>query len=125
MRLKLAGLPAVKTLEQFDFAFQPSLDEGNIRDHTLRLLGQGQNVILLGPPRCGKTHLATSLRHAAITAGEMVHFTTARELFAKLRKSTSADVQFRRRTAIVPNRSSSTKSVTSRWIILLQRSSFG
>jgi len=58
MRLKLAGLPAVKTLEQFDFAFQPSLDEGKIRDlHTLRFLAQGQNVILLGPPGCGKTHL--------------------------------------------------------------------
>ncbi len=100
MRLKLAGLPAVKTLEQFDFAFQPSLDEAKIRDlHTLRFLGQGQNVILLGPPGCGKTHLATSLGHAAITAGEMVHFTTARELFEKLRRSTSADVQFRRLTA--------------------------
>ncbi|MEO9171236.1 MAG: IS21-like element helper ATPase IstB [Candidatus Baltobacteraceae bacterium] len=95
MRLKLAGLPAVKTLEQFDFAFQPSLDEAKIRNlHTLRFLAHGHNVIFLGPPGCGKTHLSTSLGHAAITAGDMVHFTTARELFAKLRSPTSANAQF-------------------------------
>jgi len=120
MRLKLAGLPAIKTLEQFNFAFRRSLDESKIRDlHTLRFLSQGQNVILLGPPVCGKTHLATSLGHAAITAGEMVHFTTARELFAKLRKSTSADVQLRRLTA---NRAKLLIIDTNRSIILPQRS---
>lgn len=86
MRLKLAGLPAVKTLDGFDFAFQPSLDEArDPRTASAALLGQRPNVIFLGPPGCGKTHLAASLGHAAITAGEMVHFTTARELFAKLR----------------------------------------
>jgi DNA replication protein DnaC len=100
MRLKLAGLPAVKTLDAFEFGFQPSLDEAKIRDlHALRFLANGQNIIFLGPPGCGKTHLSTSLGHAAITAGEMVHFTTARELFAKLRHSTSANSQFRRLTA--------------------------
>ena len=100
MRLKLAGLPGVKTIDQFDFGFQPSLDEAKIRDlHTLRFLAHGQNVIFLGPPGCGKTHLSTSLGHAAITAGEMVHFTTARELFTKLRSSNAANLQFKRLTA--------------------------
>jgi len=100
MRLKLAGLPAVKTLEQFDFGFQPSLDEAKIRDlHTLRFLGQGHNVIFLGPPGCGKTHLSISLGHAAITAGEMVHFITARDLFAKLRSATDTRLHFKRLTA--------------------------
>jgi DNA replication protein DnaC len=100
MRLKLAGLPAVKTIDQFDFAFQPSLDQEKIRDlHTLRFLNNGHNVILFGPPGCGKTHLSTSLGHAAITAGELVHFTTARELFAKLRSPTSANNQFKRLAA--------------------------
>ncbi|MGC8485455.1 MAG: ATP-binding protein, partial [Candidatus Baltobacteraceae bacterium] len=67
MRLKLAGLPGIKTIDQFDFAFQPSLDEGKVRDlHTLRFLSNGQNVIFLGPPGCGKTHLSTSLGHAPI-----------------------------------------------------------
>jgi DNA replication protein DnaC len=100
MRLKLAGLPAVKTLEQFDFKFQPSIDEAKIRDlHTLRFVAHGHNVLLLGPPGCGKTHLSTSIGHAAITAGEMVHFTTARELFAKLRNPASANSQFKRLAA--------------------------
>lgn len=99
-RLKLAGLPAVKTLEQFDFSFQPSLDERKIRDlHTLRFLSSGENVIFLGPPGCGKTHLSVTLGHAAITAGELVHFTTARDLFAKLRSSEHAHPHFRRLTA--------------------------
>jgi DNA replication protein DnaC len=102
MRLKLAGLPAIKTLESFDFKFQPSIDETGIRDlHTLRFLHSGHNVVFLGPPGCGKTHLATSLGHAAITAGEMVHFTTARELFQKLRNAGNPNVHFRRLT---PNR---------------------
>ncbi|MBC5804430.1 MAG: ATP-binding protein [Candidatus Eremiobacteraeota bacterium] len=98
MRLKLAGLPTIKTIEQFDFSFQPSLDEARIRDlHTLRFIANGHNVIFLGPPGCGKTHLSTSLGHAAITKGEMVHFTTARELFAKLRSSDG--LHFKRLTA--------------------------
>ena len=51
MRLKLAGLPAVKTIDSFDFGFQPSIDEAQIRDlHTLRFLHNGQNVVFLGPP---------------------------------------------------------------------------
>jgi DNA replication protein DnaC len=98
MRLKLAGLPGIKTIEQFDFAFQPSLDEAKIRDlHTLRFLAKGHNVIFLGPPGCGKTHLSISLGHSAITAGEMVHFTTARDLFVKLHSSDG--LHFRRLTA--------------------------
>ncbi len=100
MRLKLAGLPTVKTLDQFDFAFQPSRDQEKVRDlHTLRFMAHGHNVILLGPPGCGKTHLSTSLGHAAITAGELVHITTARELFAKLLNPTSANAQFKRLAA--------------------------
>ena len=100
MRLKLAGLPTVKTVDAFDFRFQPSIDESLIRDlHTLRFLHAGHNIVLLGPPGCGKTHLATSLGHAAITAGEMVHFTTARELFDKLRGAGNPNVHFRRLTA--------------------------
>src|ERR1700729_825294 len=99
MRLKLAGLPTAKTIDAFDFHFQPSIDESQIRDlHTLRFLHSGHNVVFLGPPGCGKTHLATSLGHAAITAGEMVHFTTARDLFQKLRNAGNPNVHFRRLT---------------------------
>jgi DNA replication protein DnaC len=50
-RLQLAHLPYVKTFDQFDFAFQPSIDERQIRElRTLRFVHEASNVILLGPP---------------------------------------------------------------------------
>ena len=50
-RLQLAHLPYVKTFEQFDFAFQPSIDERQVRElRTLRFVHEASNVILLGPP---------------------------------------------------------------------------
>src|ERR1700744_6663818 len=50
-RLQLANLPFVKTFDQFDFAFQPSIDERQIRElQTMRFVHDESNVILLGPP---------------------------------------------------------------------------
>ena len=49
----------MKTFDQFDFGFQPSIDERQIRElRTLRFVHEASNVILLGPPGVGKTHLA-------------------------------------------------------------------
>jgi len=60
-RLRLAHLPAVKTLDQFDFSFQPSIDERQVRElKTLRFVHEASNVIFLGPPGVGKTHLSTA-----------------------------------------------------------------
>src|SRR5687768_12294466 len=57
-RLRVANLPASKTLAQFDFGFQPSIDARQIRElQTLRFVQEAENVILLGPPGVGKTHL--------------------------------------------------------------------
>ena len=54
-RLQLAHLPFVKTFDQFDFGFQPSIDERQIRElRTLRFVHEASNVILLGPPGVGK-----------------------------------------------------------------------
>jgi DNA replication protein DnaC len=80
-RLQLAHLPYVKTFEQFDFAFQPSIDERQIRElRTLRFIHDASNVILLGPPGVGKTHLAVALAEAAIRAGQPAYFMTAHDL---------------------------------------------
>jgi DNA replication protein DnaC len=55
--LKLAAFPFLKTLDAFDFAFQPSLDKARVMDlAALTFLGRKENVLLLGPPGVGKTH---------------------------------------------------------------------
>lgn len=81
MRTKLARFPFVKTLDQFDFAFQPSVDERLVRElATLRFIAHADNVVFLGPPGVGKTHLAIALGLAAIAQGQHVHFLSAAEL---------------------------------------------
>lgn len=84
-RLQLAHLPYVKTFAQFDLGFQPSIDERQIRElQTLRFVHEASNVILLGPPGVGKTHLAVALAEAAIQAGQAAYFMTAHDLVADL-----------------------------------------
>lgn len=67
MKTRLARFPFVKTLDQFEFSFQPALNEAQIRElATVRFVAHGENILLLGPPGVGKTHLAISLGVAAI-----------------------------------------------------------
>src|ERR671910_3640213 len=84
-RIKAARFPARKTLEEFDFAFQTSLR----RDTVLHLgqldfLAGRENVVLLGPPGTGKTHLSVALGIRACLAGHRVAFKTATEWVALL-----------------------------------------
>jgi DNA replication protein DnaC len=84
--LKGAGLPYLKTLDEFDFAFQPSLNRQQIRSlFDLTFLTRKENLVLLGPPGVGKTHLAVALAVKAAQAGQTIQFTTMAELIAKLR----------------------------------------
>jgi DNA replication protein DnaC len=84
-RIRQARFPARKTLEEFDFAFQAS-----IKKQVIEHLGQldfvhaRENVILLGPPGTGKTHLAIALAIRACLAGQRVIFRTATEWVALL-----------------------------------------
>lgn len=84
--LKLSGLPHHKTLDDFDFAFQPDLDVRKIRDlATLGFLEARSNIALLGPPGVGKSHLAVALAVAACQTGYSVYFTSLDDLVGKLR----------------------------------------
>lgn len=88
MRLAMARFPFQKTLESFDFKFQPSIDPKVIRElATGRYLTQGENVLLLGPPGVGKTHLAVALGMKACEQGVRTLFTTAMGLLATLGKA--------------------------------------
>jgi DNA replication protein DnaC len=84
--LNLAGLPHRKTLENFDFAFQPDLDARKVKDlAALAFVETKSNVALLGPPGVGKTHLAVGLAIAACQAGYSIYFTTLDDLIRQLR----------------------------------------
>ena len=83
-RLRFSKLPARKTLEQFDHDAQPSLDRRMIDElATLRFIAEKANVLLIGPPGVGKTHLAVALGHQAVEAGYRVYYTTAADLVAR------------------------------------------
>jgi DNA replication protein DnaC len=84
--LKLSGLPHHKTIDEFDFAFQPDLDVRKVRDlATLTFVGAKSNIALLGPPGVGKTMLAVGLAVAACRAGYSIYFTTLDDLVRRLR----------------------------------------
>lgn len=90
MRTHLARFPFVKTLESFDWSYQPSLDKKQLQTlATCRFIETGENVILLGPPGVGKTHLAVGLGLKAIQHGYRVLFTTAAAMLATLTKALS------------------------------------
>jgi DNA replication protein DnaC len=84
-RIKAARFPARKTLEEFDFTFQRSVKKTLIQHlGQLDFLAGRENVVLLGPPGTGKTHLAIALGIRACLAGQRVAFRTATEWVALL-----------------------------------------
>lgn len=102
--LKRARLPFAKTLDQFDFAAQPSVDQREIRElRTLRFVHEAGNVVFLGPPGVGKTHLAVALTTEAIRAGFSAHFVTVQDLVSDLGAAARANrLPQRLRTFITP-----------------------
>lgn len=88
MAARLAKFPFTRTLDGFDFQAQPSLDPKQVRELALcRWVAHGDDLLLLGPPGVGKTHLAVALGSAAIQHGYSVLFTPATALVAHLAKA--------------------------------------
>ena len=89
-KTRMAHFPFTKTLDQFDFSFQPSVDQRQIKElATLRFIDNGENVIFLGPPGVGKTHLAVALGLKAVAQGYGVYFITIHELIDALTRDYS------------------------------------
>jgi len=84
-RLRFAHFPGRKTLDDFDFAFQPSVDRKLVEDlATLRFVEEGRPVLFLGQPGCGKTHLAVALATKAVEAGYRGYFTSGADMCATI-----------------------------------------
>jgi DNA replication protein DnaC len=87
-RIRLAHFPFTKSLADCDFSFQPSIDQKKLKELAkLRFIDPGENVIFLGPPGVGKTHLAVALGMKAAEAGDRVLCTTATDLVTTLAKA--------------------------------------
>jgi len=83
--MKTAGLPAAKTIEEYDFGFHPKLNKKHVMGlFDLDFIRRKENAIFLGPPGVGKTHLAISLAIKACYHGFKVYFTTMDTLMRKL-----------------------------------------
>jgi DNA replication protein DnaC len=88
MGIQIAHFPTVKTLDDFDFKFQPSVDQKLVRELAVsRYVANAENVLVFGPPGVGKTHLAIGLGRAAVEAGYTVLFTSATALLGALSKA--------------------------------------
>lgn len=97
-KIQLATFPQVKCLEEFDFTFQPKINEKLIRElATLEFLTTAKNVLFIGAPGVGKTHLAISLGIKAAHARKRVLFFTAEQLTTQL---AAADVSGRLTTVL-------------------------
>jgi DNA replication protein DnaC len=103
--MRSSRLPAVKTLADFDFTFQPSLKREQIESlHTLGFVERKENVILLGPPGVGKSHLAISLAIATAQSGRRVYYGTLAELITSLEEAQQAGRLLQRlKTLVFPS----------------------
>jgi DNA replication protein DnaC len=87
-RLRFACLPSPATLDNFDYDAAPAVDRALIGElATCRYLTTATNILLIGPPGTGKTHLAVGLARAAVDAGYRTYFTTAADLAARCHRA--------------------------------------
>ena len=87
-RYAKAKLPSHKTLEDFDFSFQPSIDKKIINDcATCNFIKEKKNIVFIGNPGAGKTHLSIAIGIRALMKGSKVYFTSVAEMLQNLNAS--------------------------------------
>lgn len=88
--VRTAGFPFIKTIEDFDFAFQPTINKEQIMDFkNLRFIENKENIIFVGSPGVGKTHLATSIGVVAAQNRDSTYFINCNDLISNLKKANS------------------------------------
>ena len=102
LNLKFAKFPTIKLIDDFDWTAQPSIDRRLIQElSTGRYLDEGRNVVFLGPPGVGKTHLSIGLGVKVAEMGRRVYFTTAVDLAHKLTKAVDQNRLHRQLNALM------------------------
>ena len=88
--VRTAGFPFIKTFEDFDFSFQPTINKEQILDFkNLRFIENKENIIFVGSPGVGKTHLAISIGITAAQNRDSTYFINCNDLIANLKKANS------------------------------------
>lgn len=91
-RIRMANFPFLKTLADFDWSFQPSVPRGTIEQlATLEFLERGDNVVLVGSPGVGKTHLSVAIGYEAVMARKQVYFADCSKLVEDLKHAAEKD----------------------------------
>lgn len=92
-RIKSSGIPCVKTLADFDWSFQPSVPRAEVEElATLRFMDRAENVLLVGSPGVGKSHIATAIGVEAVRAGREVRFMDCARLVDDLKDAQSRGI---------------------------------
>lgn len=86
--VRVANFPFIKTLDDFDFTFQPTINQDKIKDlHTLRFLEKKENILLLGNSGVGKTHLSVAIGVAAAKKRNSTYFINCHDLLLNLKRA--------------------------------------
>lgn len=120
--MRSSRLPVVKTLADFAFSFQPSVNREQVESlHTLGFVERKENVVFRGPPGVGKTHLAICLEIAAAESSRRVYYGTLADLIASLEDAQmDGRLAARLKTLVSPRCWSSTRSGICRSVVSVQ-----